>query len=138
LYDEEANGLTKTNWKERNMPKTVQRDFAEFKRLDRRVEEIARQYRYAKTKILMIPAIARQGEYLLNEPDDLKRYLQKHESFIAAVDCALTFLSEEEKRLLKSDYLNKDVRFWWVSFYSRSTYYRIKRRAMIEFLSYFN
>ena len=55
--------------------------------------------------------------------------------------------------VLKFEYINRYIRYvyhiinefvlerendWWMEYYSRSTYYRVKTRAMEEALFYFN
>ena len=63
--------------------------------------------------------------------DELEKAIQSYE-FI------LSCLSEESRRIIEKDFLYKDKKDWWVLYYSRSTYYRLKTRAMEEILYYFN
>ena len=67
----------------------------------------------------------------LYNKEELEKAIQSYE-FI------LSFLSEESRRIIEKDFLYKDKKDWWVLYYSRSTYYRLKTRAMEEILYYFN
>lgn len=60
------------------------------------------------------------------------------EKAIKSYDFILSCLSEESRRIIEKDFLYKDKKDWWVLYYSRSTYYRLKTRAMEEVLYYFN
>ena len=60
------------------------------------------------------------------------------EKAIQSYEFILSCLSEESRRIIEKDFLHKDKKDWWVLYYSRSTYYRLKTRAMEEILYYFN
>lgn len=67
----------------------------------------------------------------LYNKEELEKAIQSYE-FI------LSCLSEESRRIIEKDFLYKDKKDWWVLYYSRSTYYRLKTRALEEILYYFN
>ena len=67
----------------------------------------------------------------LYSKEELEKAIQSYE-FI------LSCLSEESRRIIEKDFLYKHKKDWWVLYYSRSTYYRLKTRAMEEILYYFN
>ena len=67
----------------------------------------------------------------LYSKEELEKAIQSYE-FI------LSCLSDESRRIIEKDFLYKDKKDWWVLYYSRSTYYRLKTRAMEEILYYFN
>lgn len=67
----------------------------------------------------------------LYNKEELEKAIQSYE-FI------LSCLSEESRRIIEKDFLYKDKKDWWVLYYSRSTYYRLKTRGMEEILYYFN
>lgn len=67
----------------------------------------------------------------LYSKEELEKAIQSYE-FI------LSCLSEESRRIIEKDFLYKDKKDWWVLYYSRTTYYRLKTRAMEEILYYFN
>ncbi len=119
------------------MENNVTRDYSEFKKLDRRVREVAYRYRYARAKLNALEQSAKKDAYWFSEPIEPTKDSLRHEKTVFAVDNALTFLQPVYKEMIEKDYLIADNDFWWVHFYSRSTYYRTKRKAMTEFLSYF-
>ena len=41
-----------------------------------------------------------------------------------------------EYQLLENDYLHPSYKDWWLEFYSRSTYYRLRRKMLDEVLFY--
>ena len=65
-------------------------------------------------------------------------YNKELEKAIQSYEFILSCLSEESRRIIEKDFLYKDKKDWWVLYYSRSTYYRLKTRAMEEILYYFN
>ena len=47
-------------------------------------------------------------------------------------------LSQESKNIIINEFVLERENDWWMEYYSRSTYYRLKTRAMEEALFYFN
>lgn len=50
------------------------------------------------------------------------------------VDRALQDCSKDTRKIIRNEYLQKADAYWYEEFYSRSTYYRLKRYAVNEFL----
>ncbi|NLC33909.1 MAG: hypothetical protein GX760_01430 [Erysipelothrix sp.] len=46
----------------------------------------------------------------------------------------LEMLSEDEARIIKADFIDKLDKDWYITYYSRSTYYRYRLRAMDRFI----
>lgn len=42
---------------------------------------------------------------------------------------ALNALNDDYKKIIKKIYIEKDI-IWWVDYYSKSTYYRLRARAL--------
>lgn len=75
--------------------------------------------------------LKRDAYYLeINEKPSIKPD-QKYRYLIA---CSLESLSEEERRILEAEYLELKGKNWWMEYYSKSTYYRIKYRALTRFI----
>ncbi len=89
-----------------------------FKELDKQTKAIFRQYKMESFK-----------RYTLGEDAD-----ESH--FIETVDFAMSQLDEDLVNLLRNEYLDTNGKNWWVLYYSRTTYYRLKRKAMEELLVY--
>ena len=49
----------------------------------------------------------------------------------------LNTLEEDEKLIIKNDFYERVHENWWIGLYSRSTYYRIKNRAIKKMLFYY-
>ena len=57
----------------------------------------------------------------INSPADLKKL-------------SLSELPEEEKRIMEYELRERKNANWWNEYYSRSTYYRLKRCAMVNLI----
>ncbi len=114
------------------------RDYSEFKKLDKRVREIAYRYRYAKSKMQAYEQSLKKDVYMFREASEPSKEIRRYEKVLFAVENAVRFLEPEHQQVINKDYLLAEEDFWWIHCYSRSTYYRIKRKAMSEFLSFFD
>ncbi|MGI6510745.1 MAG: MG284/MPN403 family protein [Erysipelotrichaceae bacterium] len=48
---------------------------------------------------------------------------------------ALDDIDEDSKRILTQEYINKRESYWWNDYYSQTTYYSLKRKALEQFLA---
>ena len=71
----------------------------------------------------------------LNDQLVLKEELEK---VIATFEFILDCLSMESKVIIEKEFIERVGKDWWIDYYSRSTYYRLKTRAMEETLFYFS
>lgn len=71
----------------------------------------------------------------LNDDLMLKEELEK---VISTFEFILDCLSKESRLIIEKEFIEKERKDWWVYYYSRSTYYRLKTRAMEETLYYFS
>ncbi|MEI7668393.1 MAG: hypothetical protein WCI62_05325 [Erysipelotrichaceae bacterium] len=55
-------------------------------------------------------------------------------SYIYYVRVVLEELSIDERRILVRDFIETSDRNWWMDYYSKSTYYRLKNEAIKHFL----
>ena len=114
------------------------RDYSEFKKLDKRVREVAYRYRYAQSKIQAHEQSLKKDQFMFRETSEPSKETRRFEKVLFAVDNAIRFLEPEHQQVITKDYLIAEEDFWWIHCYSRSTYYRVKRKAMQEFLSFFD
>ena len=56
-------------------------------------------------------------------------------AYCFTIDCALEFLTIKEKRILQADYIDHLEKNWWMEYYSRTSYYRIKEAALRRFIN---
>lgn len=61
---------------------------------------------------------------------------QELEIFIQMVDSIHEQLSKSCFEFIEHEYLNAYDNLWWVHYYSRASYYRMKHKVLDEFLEY--
>lgn len=57
------------------------------------------------------------------------------EAYYYSIKSALEYLTVEEKRILHADYIEGLEKNWWMEFYSKTSYYRIKYAALKRFIN---
>lgn len=60
-----------------------------------------------------------------------------YNSYVARVESAFRKLDPTSQKIINNDYFFNEYKYWNVEYFSNSTYYRLKRKAIIQFLSYF-
>lgn len=123
-----------------------------YKEKKEELEKIFRGYHRAQMKLQFLKEKSYYPSIQMNMVRERKSYYQDKgtqwidslynkeelEKAIQSYEFILSCLSEESRRIIEKDFLYKDKKDWWVLYYSRSTYYRLKTRAMEEVLYYFN
>ncbi len=65
----------------------------------------------------------------------LKQELQHcDKTYLFLIHETLKYLSYEEQRLLNNDFLMPITKNWWMDYYAKSTYYRLRYVAVSRFL----
>lgn len=108
-----------------------------FKDKDAVIRKYAREYN--KSKIIELKGldllnsdIVCQGEE--NYIDSKNKYVYYY-SLQTKIDCILDKLDWDSSSFLKKEFFCENRRNdWWVNYYSRSTYYRLKKKSMEKFL----
>jgi hypothetical protein len=81
-----------------------------------------------------------------NEPRDMLRIIDQHDSldgcglyvsYIDRVENAFKKLDPISQKIINNDYFFNAYKYWNMELFSTSTYYRLKRKAILLFLSYF-
>ena len=123
-----------------------------YKEKKEELEKIFRGYHQAQMKLQYLKEKSYYPSIQMDTIRERKSYYQDKgtqwidslyskeelEKAIQSYEFILSCLSEESRRIIEKDFLYKDKKDWWVLYYSRSTYYRFKTRAMEEILYYFN
>lgn len=123
-----------------------------YKEKKEELEKIFRGYHQAQMKLQYLKEKSYYPSIQMDTIRERKSYYQDKgtqwidslynkeelEKAIQSYEFTLSCLSEESRRIIEKDFLYKDKKDWWVLYYSRSTYYRLKTRAMEEILYYFN
>lgn len=97
------------------------------------VREIFNRYR----KSIHIQKMMEEGYMYLLEQSDLDNFeeLKKHQS---RVDMTNKILKPITKLFINNCFMKRNDDAWWFGIYSRSTFYRLRKEAIAEFLYYFN
>lgn len=63
---------------------------------------------------------------------DLPR--ESQELLVQSVDRVLAMLPKEERRIIQNEFIYFYDKDWWMEYYGHSTYYRLKNKAMADFI----
>ncbi len=55
-------------------------------------------------------------------------------AYVWTIDDVLHSLDEESYRIIAHDFLHPQQKNWWMEYYAKTTYYRLKARSMDAFL----
>ena len=75
----------------------------------------------------------KSGNYLAETDIDDDSYIQ----YLEKVDKAFEALNENERNLINNEFFYQSYHNWWESIYSKATFYRYKKQAMMKFLGAF-
>ena len=56
---------------------------------------------------------------------------------IVEIDSVLNLLMNDDRLVIENEFITVHNDFWWVEYYSKSTYYRHLNRAVEEFICYY-
>lgn len=99
-----------------------------FKQKDDIIKKIGKDYR--KTEFLKLNTFS-----IYENLDEKRSY---YNELKLKVDYILLQLEEELANLIFNEYLTTRKDNWWIYYYSKSTYYRLKNKAMNNFLEWWN
>jgi hypothetical protein len=54
--------------------------------------------------------------------------------YVTLIDTSLSCLEDDYKRIVRNDFLDPKPKNWWMEYYAKSTYYRLRQRALEHFL----
>ena len=96
-----------------------------FKELVNMTEEVACRFFAAKKMQLLA-----KEEMIMEKDEDYSPYI----TYLKKIEQAYQSLSERERNLINNEFFFQNYRYWWVGFYSKATFYRFKKQAMLNFL----
>ena len=64
---------------------------------------------------------------------DSKRSIDDYKLYVVRVRRAFNRLASVEQKCINNDFFYQDYPNWWKKKYSRSSYYRLRKRSMINF-----
>ena len=100
-----------------------------FKDLNQMTSDIADKFFFAK-KMHDVCKEFLLGESNLNEDNPYDSYLIK-------VQEAYDTLNDLEKNLINNEFFYQNYNQWWKTLYSKASFYRYKKEAMLKFLGAF-
>lgn len=59
---------------------------------------------------------------------------EKEIDFLVKVELAYSSLSDEGKKFINSEFFLDNYRGWWKGYYSKSQFYKLKKKYSIEFI----
>lgn len=71
-----------------------------------------------------------------NDDENLNEKLEYYYNLKAKVDYILIQLDDNLSKMIYNEFLTKKNDCWWIYFYSKSTYYRVKRKAIDTFMEW--
>ena len=69
--------------------------------------------------------------------DSNKKSRNLYESYISDVQNAIKAMDGVDKRIIRNEIFNIAQPMWWIPYYSKSTYYRLRKKAIERFLKCF-
>lgn len=75
---------------------------------------------------------ARQNHHFSDQ-----EFLLNSSSYLKKVQKAYSSLSESERNLINNEFFFQSYHLWWEGLYSKATFYRYKKEAMVSFLEAF-
>ena len=97
-----------------------------FKQLNDMIEEVAYRFFVAKR----LNNMKQKGEIL---EEDNPPYLV----YLLRVEKAYRSLDERERNLINNEFFFQNYQNWWIGIYSKTSFYRFKKRTMLRFLEAF-
>ena len=67
---------------------------------------------------------------------EYKKDLNYYNDLKNKIDCILTQMDNQLAQVIYNEYFSFKTENWWVYYYSKSTYYRLKNKAMDSFLEW--
>ena len=86
----------------------------------------------------IVSMYACKGKYERSFEVDKNEKLFKKILAINKCERALRALSDPYRTIIKNTFLIKKDTYWWVDFYPKTTYYRLRTRAINSFLRVYN
>lgn len=109
-----------------------------------KIKEIARKYNRAMQELIVAGVDINHG--YLYDPDGEAEIVYKtldsgmpnvfnNQRFVLGVNYALSVLPMNYRVLIWSDYFKVNNRDWWYAYYSKSSYYRLRKNAIEAFVA---
>lgn len=106
-----------------------------FKALCKHTEEIAHLYFKALSDI---KGDVERVDLIMENNSKIERYAKDELNYLylLKIEKAFRLLDVDSQKIINNDFFYNNYKFWWLELYSTSTYYRLKRNAIAQFLDY--
>ena len=101
--------------------------FSFYRELTKRIQEIAKNYFIALRKTQIKGLTLSDSE---SEENDYERHVRRVKNAFDSLDAL-------EKTFINNEFFYEDYPDWWNKTFSKTTYYRLRRRSMIRFVEAF-
>ncbi len=108
---------------------------------DFEVKKYALKYKKNLTACMNERSFAEEENLFFDPNQEAKELLrasqgEKNEGkrFILKVNFALSCMEKKKAMILWKEYFFQVERFWWMRYYTRSSFYRLRKKAIEEFL----
>ena len=124
-----------------------------FKQKQDAVKNLFKQYHRAKLKLYCLENVNYYPQVSAGVIRETKKYYKKSvaerlnsrienkdelKSLISSFEIIIKALSPDSQVIITNEFIDQKEDDWWVDYYSRATYYRLKTRALEEVLFYVN
>lgn len=124
-----------------------------FKQKQKAVKDLFKQYHRAKLKLYCLENMnyypQLNGGIIKENKNQYKRSMTERlnstiedkdelRSLVSSFEMIINALSQDSQLIIKNEFVEQRKDEWWIDYYSRATYYRLKTRALEEFLFYIN
>jgi len=75
------------------------------------------------------------SKYNHQKSEDNYRFMCFDSDLVIMIDHVFDRLDVDYQRIIKNDFIEKTSKYWWNEYYSRTTYYRLKNKAMSQFIN---
>ena len=106
-----------------------------LKQKDKLAKKIYKSYQRAQLDILYL-----SQHYNYQKPDAMilqqMERKQELENFVSMINQIHSHMSKESYSFIESEYLNFYNPDWWIPYFSRASYYRLKHKVLDELIEY--
>lgn len=95
----------------------------------RRLISIAGNYNYSLERI-------RQLKRQRHISESEREILSSYQNYVLSIDKSFSNINGLDEMILKREYFNRQDKKWWVTLFSRATFYRLRLNATKRFLNY--
>ncbi len=98
------------------------------------IEMNMKHYTFKELIILVQYHFKYYRTYLKRKNFNVPKQIPLECAYAYSIESSIEQLTQDERRILISEYIECTDKNWWMEFFSKTSYYRIKRRALTRFI----